>query len=37
MAAYSKLLSLGPFLASPVVVDNVIYIGSVDGNVYALN
>ena len=28
---------LGPFLSSPVVVDNVIYIGSVDGNVYALN
>jgi eukaryotic-like serine/threonine-protein kinase len=37
MAAYGKLLSLGPFLGSPVVVDNVIYIGSVDGNVYALN
>jgi outer membrane protein assembly factor BamB len=37
MAAYNKLLSLGPFLTSPVVVDNVIYVGSVDGNLYALN
>ena len=37
MGAYNKLLSLGPILASPVVVDNVIYVGAVDGNVYALN
>ena len=37
MASYAKLLTLGPILSSPVVVDNVIYVGSVDGNVYALN
>jgi eukaryotic-like serine/threonine-protein kinase len=36
MAGYVKLLSMGPILSSPVVVDNVIYVGSVDGNVYAL-
>jgi eukaryotic-like serine/threonine-protein kinase len=37
MAAYNKLLILGPILSSPVVVDNVIYVGSVDGNLYALD
>lgn len=36
MGAYNKLLVLGPVLASPVVVDNVLYVGSVDGNLYAL-
>ncbi|HEY6765868.1 MAG TPA: PQQ-binding-like beta-propeller repeat protein [Candidatus Sulfotelmatobacter sp.] len=36
MAGYTKLLTLGPILASPVVVDNVVYVGSVDGNLYAL-
>ena len=37
VTAYNKLLTLGPFLASPVVVDNVVYVGSVDGNLYALD
>jgi outer membrane protein assembly factor BamB len=37
MAGYVSLQALGPFLGSPVVVDDVIYVGSVDGNVYALN
>jgi len=37
IAAYNRLLLLGPILASPVVVENVIYVGSADGNVYALN
>jgi outer membrane protein assembly factor BamB len=37
MGAYDKLLRLGPILSSPVVVDNVIYVGSVDGNLYALD
>jgi outer membrane protein assembly factor BamB len=36
MAGYVKLQEVGPILASPVVVDNMIYVGSVDGNVYAL-
>lgn len=36
MAGYSKLLTLGPILGSPVVVDEVVYVGSVDGNLYAL-
>ncbi len=37
MAGYIKLQAVGPILASPVVVDNVVYVGSVDGNLYALN
>jgi len=37
IAAYNRLLALGPILSSPVVVDNVIYVGGVDGNVYAIN
>jgi outer membrane protein assembly factor BamB len=36
MAGYGKLLALGPILASPVVQDHVVYVGSVDGNLYAL-
>jgi len=31
------MFSLGPILSSPVVVDGVIYMGSVDGSLYALN
>ena len=37
MAGYVKLQALGPILSSPVVVDNMVYFGSVDGNVYALD
>ncbi|HEY1986713.1 MAG TPA: PQQ-binding-like beta-propeller repeat protein [Terracidiphilus sp.] len=37
MAGYVKLQAMGPILSSPVVVDNVIYVGGVDGNVYALD
>jgi outer membrane protein assembly factor BamB len=29
-------MSVGAVLSSPVVVDNVIYVGSADGNLYAL-
>lgn len=36
MLGYGKLLSVGPILSSPVVADGVIYVGSVDGNLYAL-
>lgn len=36
MAGYAKLLAVGPILSSPVVVDNVIYVGGTDGNLYAL-
>jgi outer membrane protein assembly factor BamB len=36
MAGYVKLQAVGPILSSPVVVDNMVYVGSVDGNVYAL-
>jgi outer membrane protein assembly factor BamB len=32
----SKMLSVGAVLSSPVVVGNVVYFGSADGNVYAL-
>lgn len=37
MTAYGKLLTMGPILSSPVVADKVIYVGSVDGNLYALD
>jgi outer membrane protein assembly factor BamB len=37
MAGYVRLQAMGPILSSPVVVDNVIYVGSVDGNLYALD
>jgi hypothetical protein len=30
------ILTMGTILSSPVVVDNVIYVGSTDGNLYAL-
>jgi outer membrane protein assembly factor BamB len=32
----SKMLSVGALLSSPVVVNNVIYVGSTDGSLYAL-
>jgi len=32
-----KMMSVGAILSSPVVVDGVIYFGSTDGNLYALN
>ena len=35
-AGYGKLLTLGPILSSPVVVENVVYFGGTDGNLYAL-
>ena len=37
VAAYGKLQTMGPFLGSPVVVDKVVYVASVDGNLYALD
>ncbi|KAA6460445.1 pyrrolo-quinoline quinone [Acidobacteria bacterium AB60] len=37
VAAYNKLLTLGPFLSSPVVAGKVLYVASVDGNLYALH
>jgi len=33
----SKMQAMGTVLSSPVVVDRVIYVGSTDGNLYALN
>jgi len=32
----SRMLTVGAILASPVAADNVIYVGSTDGNLYAL-
>ncbi len=32
-----KMLTVGAILSSPVVVDHVIYVGSTDGNLYALD
>jgi outer membrane protein assembly factor BamB len=31
-----KMLAVGAILSSPVIVNNVIYVGSADGNLYAL-
>ena len=36
MVGVGKMMSVGAILSSPVVVDNVIYVGSADGNLYAL-
>jgi eukaryotic-like serine/threonine-protein kinase len=36
VAGVQKTLSVGAILSSPVVADGVIYVGSADGNVYAL-
>ena len=33
---FSRIFSMGSFLSSPVVVGGVLYIGSMDGNLYAL-
>jgi eukaryotic-like serine/threonine-protein kinase len=36
VAGVGKLLSVGAILSSPIVVDNVVYFGSADGNLYAV-
>ena len=36
LVGIGKLQSVGPFLSSPVISGNVLYIGSADGNLYAL-
>jgi outer membrane protein assembly factor BamB len=33
----NRLYSLGAVLSSPIAVDGVLYFGSMDGNVYAVN
>lgn len=33
----NQMYKLGPILSSPVVKDGVIYFGSTDGNLYAVN
>jgi outer membrane protein assembly factor BamB len=37
VGAMNKLYKLGPIVSSPVIADGVIYFGSADGNLYALN
>lgn len=37
VTAVSKLLSVGSILSSPVVVKEVVYVESTDGNLYALD
>ena len=37
VAGMHSMLSVGAIMSSPVVVDNVVYFGSTDGNVYAVN
>lgn len=36
VVGYEGLMSVGSILSSPVVVDGVVYVGSTDGNLYAL-
>ena len=36
VAGVDRVMSLGAILSSPVVVDNVVYVGSADGTLYAL-
>jgi len=36
VSGVQKMMSVGSILSSPVVVNNVVYVGSTDGNVYAL-
>jgi eukaryotic-like serine/threonine-protein kinase len=37
LAGVSRMQAMGTVLSSPVIVDRVIYVGSTDGNLYALN
>lgn len=37
VSGMQSMLSVGAIMSSPVVVDNVVYFGSTDGNVYAVN
>jgi outer membrane protein assembly factor BamB len=36
VSGVNKILTVGTFLSSPVIVNNTIYVGSTDGNLYAL-
>ena len=36
VAGVDRMMSMGSILSSPVVVGNVVYVGSADGNLYAL-
>jgi outer membrane protein assembly factor BamB len=36
VVGYAKMMTVGSILSSPVVVDHVVYVGSMDGNLYAL-
>src|SRR5437899_12883219 len=36
VAGVDRVMSMGAILSSPVVVGNVVYVGSADGNLYAL-
>ena len=36
VAGVERVMSMGAILSSPVVVGNVVYVGSADGNLYAV-
>ena len=36
VAGFTRMMTVGAILSSPVVADGMIYFGSTDGNVYAL-
>ena len=36
VVAIDRIFGMGSFLSSPVIAGNVLYIGSMDGNLYAL-
>jgi outer membrane protein assembly factor BamB len=37
VTGFARMMTVGAFLSSPTIVDGVIFIGSTDGNVYALD
>jgi outer membrane protein assembly factor BamB len=36
VAGVDRVMSMGAIISSPVIVGNAIYVGSADGNLYAL-
>jgi outer membrane protein assembly factor BamB len=37
VVGFTRMMTVGAILSSPVVADGVIYVGSTDGNLYALH
>ncbi len=37
MSGMQKMMAVGAILSSPAIANGTIYVGSADGNIYALN